>query len=297
MVDVAIIGAGPAGIAAALNVRLRNMSLMLFGARARSQKLASAKLIHNYPGFAGISGEALAAAYQKHIEAEGISVTTRVIDHVYQLEDMFYLASGDEGWEARAVVLATGVSFEHPLPGEEEIVGEGVSYCATCDGRLYKGANVLVLGYDDKSIEEALYLSELARVTYMPITKAADTQDERLQIIRDIKPSAISRRAGQTVLATDKGEFMADCAFILRGAISPNLLVAGLDAPDGHVSANKNAATNVKGLFAAGDVTGTPYQIAKAVGEGATAGLSAVAYVAAYNRSAQGKPILGGNNT
>ena len=278
MYDVAIVGGGPAGIAAALNVSLRKLSFVMFASKEASGKLISAKEIPNYPGMPDISGEALADAFQNHMRLAGISPLIRNIDHIYPMGDYYALTAGDEMWEARSVILTTGVMSQKQLEGEEELIGRGVSYCATCDGMLYKGGHVVVLGYDESSAEEAEYLSKLMRVTYLPLTKFAK-EIENAEIIRDRKALRIEKLEKGIKLITDKEEIEADCVFIFRSAVAPGTLLMGLETEDGHVLVGRDLSTNLPGVFAAGDVTGLPYQIAKAVGEGATAGLSAAKYI------------------
>ncbi|MBQ3078372.1 MAG: NAD(P)/FAD-dependent oxidoreductase [Clostridia bacterium] len=278
MVDVAIIGGGPAGIAAALNVQIRNRTLILFSKEAESKKILRAKRIDNYPGMPGISGGALSKAYRNHIEDMGIEVVLKPIDHVYAMGDYYVVTCADEMWEAKSVILATGVNDDKLIIGEEELVGQGVSYCATCDGRLYKGGSVMVIAYNESAYEEAGYLSELASVTFIPAKKGIKKPDG-MEGPDYAKPAGIRREGRRVILETDQGEFYADCAFIFRNAIAPASLVPGIDAQEGCVKVNRDLSTNLPGLFAAGDITGAPYQIAKAVGEGATAGLSAVSYV------------------
>lgn len=278
MYDVAIVGGGPSGIAAALNVRLRGLNMIMFSAQEGSRKLKSAQEIPNYPGFPNVSGEKLAGAYEEHMRSAGILPFIKTIDHIYAMGDYYALTCGDEMWEAKSVILATGVSAQKPLKGEEELIGRGVSYCATCDGMLYKGGHVIVIGYDESAREEAEYLSTLASVTYFPVTK--DAKDaENTQIIRGAKPFAIEKAERKVRLITDTGEYTGDCIFIFRSSVAPGTLLMGLETENGHAKVSRDLSTNLPGVFAAGDVTGLPYQIAKAVGEGATAGLSAVKYI------------------
>ncbi len=274
MVDIAYIGAGPAGAAAALNVRLRNRSFMLFAARPFSDKLASAKEISNYPGLPGISGIELCESFSSQLTSEGIEVTPKAIDHVYQMGDYFALTCGDEMWEARSVILATGVSASKPLENEIEMLGSGVSYCATCDGRLYKGGHVLAVSYDAQAEEEVRYLCEFSRVTYLPCFKGA-SEIEGAEYVPGVRPKGLRRQGRQIALITDTDEYFADCCFIFRSAIAPIALIAGLETDGGHAVVGRDFQTNIKGVFAAGDLTGTPYQVAKAIGEGATAELNA----------------------
>ncbi len=278
MYDVAIVGGGPAGISAALNVKIRALSMIMFSGPDGLNKVKSAKEIPNALGFPSVSGKTLADAYETHMRSAGILPFHKTIDHIYPMDDYYALTSGDEMWEARSVILATGVMSQKPIPGEEELIGRGVSYCATCDGMLYKGGHVLVLGYEESAFEECEYLLKLMKVTYFPLHKNARTVPGA-QTIENAKPVSLRKGEKGVVLNTDRGEYAGDCAFIFRSAIAPGTLLPGLETENGHILVSRNFATNLPGVFAAGDVTGLPYQIAKAIGEGATAGLSANQYI------------------
>ena len=280
MLDIAIIGSGPAGIAAAINAQIRRKSFVLFGAECESAKLRKAEKIQNFPGLPGVSGEEAAKSLTDHRVSAGIELLNKNIDHVYPMGDYYALTCADEMWEARAVILATGVSAQHMLKGEKELVGRGVSYCATCDGMLYKGRNVIVLAYDAQAKEEADYLKDICNVTYVPLSREAEIPDG-VGIISGAKPKEIVRENGAVSVKMEEGSISADCVFIFRSAIAPGILVPGLETENGYVAVKRDLSTNLPGVFAAGDVTGFPHQIAKAIGEGATAALSAVQYVSA----------------
>lgn len=283
MLDVAIVGGGPAGIAAAINVNLRGLSMVLFSGPNGLKKVKSAKEIPNYPGFANVDGETLADAYESHMRSAGILPFNKTIDHIYPMGDYYCLTSGDEMWDARCVILAAGVMNQKPIPGEEELIGRGVSYCATCDGMLYKGGHVLALGYDESAREECEYLLTLMNVSYFPLYKNASGVPNA-QNIENAHPVSIKKGEKGIVLLTDAGEFPGDCAFIFRSAVAPGTLLPGLETENGHIVVSRDLSTNLPGVFAAGDATGLPYQIAKAVGEGATAGLNAVRYIQSLSR-------------
>ncbi|MBR3928165.1 MAG: NAD(P)/FAD-dependent oxidoreductase [Clostridia bacterium] len=278
MFDVAIVGGGPAGISAALNVKIRALSMIMFSGPSGLKKVKSAKEIPNFLGFPSVSGEKLAGAYEEHMHRAGILPVMKPIDHIYPMGGYYALTSGDEMWEAKSVILTTGVTSQKPLPGEEELIGRGVSYCATCDGMLYKGGHVIVLGFEESAKEECEYLLKLMNVTYFPLYKNA-RKIEGAETIENAKPISLKKGEKGVVLLTDRGEFTGDCAFIFRSAIAPGTLLPGLETENGHIVVSRDFSTNLPGVFAAGDVTGLPYQIAKAVGEGATAGLSANRYI------------------
>ena len=283
MLDVAIVGGGPAGIAAAVNVNIRGLEMALFSGPDGLKKVKSAKEIPNYLGFPGVNGEELAGAYEEHMRLAGIFPIEKTIDHIYPMGDYYVLTSGDEMWEARSVILTTGVMNQKPIQGEEELIGRGVSYCATCDGMLYKGGHVIVLGYDESAVEECEYLLKLMKVTYFPLYKNAKGV-QGADNIENTRPLSIQKGEKGVILTTDAGEYEGDCAFIFRSAIAPGTLLMGLETENGHILVSRDLSTNLPGVFAAGDVTGLPYQIAKAVGEGAVAGLNANKYIQTLER-------------
>jgi thioredoxin reductase (NADPH) len=168
-VDVAIVGCGPAGLSAAVNVRVRNRSLLLVGPKLCSTSLHKAHRINNYLGFHGVTGEDLRQKFLAHVREMGISVTQANISGIYPVGDSFHLQVHDDFVEASAVILTTGVFAARHLPGEQELVGKGVSYCGTCDAMFYQGKTVAVVAERAEHEEEALFLAEVAaRVYYLP---------------------------------------------------------------------------------------------------------------------------------
>ncbi len=131
--DVAIIGSGPAGLAAAINAKVRNKNLILFGSADISAKLRKAPKIENYLGFVKTTGDELADTFKQHIDSMGIEITEKKVTNVYSMGDYFSLLVEGNMIEATTVVLSTGVEFSKPLKGEEEFLGRGVGYRATCD--------------------------------------------------------------------------------------------------------------------------------------------------------------------
>ena len=286
--DVAVIGTGPAGVSAAITAKVRNKSVLLLGSAEISDKVAKAHSIQNYPGLPDIPGAELAKKLREHLDQMGIEITDRRVTMIYAMGDFFSLQIDQEFVEATSVILAIGVSFGKPLPGEDENLGRGVSYCATCDGALYRGKEAVIVGYAPKEEADARFLSELAdKVTYIPVYKKDEMPSEGTELFPGIanievvcaKPEAIERRDGRMVLTTDLGEIVSDGIFLLRESVSPGKLVPGLELDGNHVKVDRKMASNLPGLFAAGDITGTPYQYIKAAGEGNVAALSAVSFI------------------
>ncbi len=278
-VDIAIIGTGPAGVSAALTATNRNKSVLLLGSRQMSEKVAKAHEIRNYPGLPAVKGEDLATAFRNHLDSMGIEITEKRVGTVYAMGDYFALQIGEEMAEAEAVILATGVVQANPLPGEKELLGRGVSYCATCDAPLYKGKTAAVIGYSPREEEEAAFLSEVcSQVTYFPVYKEETALPDSVRVIRE-KVTGIAQEDGKRIVRTENGTYAADGVFVLREAVAPDTLVPGLEADGAHVRVNRKMETSLPGVFACGDLTGTPYQYVKAAGEGNVAAISAAAYI------------------
>lgn len=277
--DIAIIGTGPAGVSAALTAVNRNKTVLLLGSGEMSEKITRAHEIRNYPGFPAVKGSDLAAAFRRHLDSAGIPVTEGRVGAVYAMGDYFALQVGEEMMEAEAVILATGVVQADPLPGEKELLGQGVSYCATCDAPLYRGKDVAVVGYSPREEAEAAFLAEVcSSVLYFPVYKDEPDLPENVKVIRE-KPVGIEKADGKRVLRTGQGEYAVEAVFVLREAVAPDQLVPGLAAEGAHVKVNRKMETELPGVFACGDLTGTPYQYVKAAGEGNVAAVSAAVYV------------------
>ncbi len=277
--DIAIIGTGPAGVSAALTAKNRNKRILLLGSRQMSEKVAKTHEIRNYPGLPFVKGEELAEAFRDQLDRMEIPVTEKRIGAVYAMGEYFALQAGEEMLEAETVILATGVVSAKTLPGEEALLGRGVSYCATCDAPLYRGRAAAVIGYSPREEAEAAFLSEVcSRVMYFPMYPEETDLPEKVEVIREVPLEILKTEAGMTV-KTAEGEHTADGVFVLREAVAPAQLVPGLETDGAHVKVNRRMETNLPGVFACGDLTGTPYQYVKAAGEGNVAAISAAAYI------------------
>ena len=283
--DIAVIGTGPAGLSAAITATIRNKTVMLLGSKDLSEKLSKAHEIQNYLGFPAIPGEKLAEAFQKHLDQMGIEITEKRINAVYAMGEYFALQAGEEMLEASSVILATGVVQGKPLPGEEELLGRGVSYCATCDAPLYRGKSTAVIGYSPREESEAAFLSEVcSEVLYFPVYKEETDLPACVRVIRE-KVTGIENANGRRLVRTEANAYPTDGVFVLREAVAPGQLVPGLETEGSHVSGNRRMEASIPGVFACGDIAGTPYQYIKSAGEGNVAALSAVAWLDQKKRS------------
>ena len=277
--DIAIIGTGPAGLEAAINAKIRNKKIIIFGNKELSQKLVKAPKVNNFLGFYNVSGKELKNHFAAHIEAMGISIVNERINNVYAMGDYFALMVNEKIYEAKSIILATGIEYTKPLKGEEKLLGKGVGYCATCDAPLYKGKTVVVVGYNSEAEEETNFVSELCGKTYyIPMYKGEYKLNSNVEIINH-KPLEIVGVDRVTKIILDHGEIITDGIFMLRDSLSPSQLVPGLEIEQGHIKVDRNMQTNIEGCFAAGDCTGKPYQYMKAAGEGLVAALGAVSYL------------------
>lgn len=283
--DIAIIGSGPAGLSAALNAKIRNKTFIIFGNNNLTPKLTKAPKINNYLGFYNIKGEELKERFNEHISSMDIEIQEERINNIYAMGDYFVLMVKDKTYEANAVILATGIEYTKPIEGEEDFVGKGVGYCATCDAPLYREKVVAIIGYNKEAEEEANYVSEItSKVYYIPMYNAEYDLKESISIIKD-KPKKVTGNLKVNKLILENQEIEVSGIFFLRDSVSPKQLVPGLKIEDGHIYVNRLMETNIKGCFAAGDCIGKPYQYIKAAGEGNIAVLSAVKYLDSINKN------------
>lgn len=277
--DIAIIGTGPAGLSAGITAKIRNKKILLIGNPNFSDKVQKAHQIQNYLGLPAISGEDLAKAFKNHINSMDITLTEGKVNAVYPMGSYFGLQVSQDIYEAETIIVATGVVTGKTFKGENELLGRGVSYCATCDAPLYRNKTVAVIGYSPKEEQEAEFLAELCeKVLYLPMYKEEVNLSDKVTIINE-KPTAIIGENKVQSLQTEKNNYEVDGIFILRDSIPPAQLVSGLEIKDNHIVVNSQMETNIKGCFACGDIVGRPYQYIKAAGQGNIAGLSAVAYL------------------
>ena len=280
--DIIILGSGPAGLAAAVAARGRNKSVLVAGNPWQDSPLARAERVDNYPGLPGRTGLALLEEFYRHASGLGADF---VVGKVLALLawNGFSLTVGSQVHQGRALILAPGVVRAAKYPGEAEYLGRGVSYCATCDGMLYRNRPVTVVGLAPDAPQEANYLHSLGcQVVYV-----APRQPQGLnEAIPYVKAGRLAIRGERTVTGLEADGALLPCAgvFILRRAVAPTDLLPALETEEGVIRVDRRMATSVPGVFAAGDCTGGPLQVSKAVGEGHVAALSACEYLDLQDR-------------
>jgi len=274
--DIAIVGSGPAGIEAAINAKIRNKNIIVFGNKDFSPKLMKAPKVNNYLGFYNLTGKELKDKFKEHMDYMNIEIVEERIDSVYAMGEYFSLMVNDKMYEARSVIIATGIEYGKPLKGEEEFLGKGVGYCATCDAPLYKGKVVTIVGYNKEAEKEANYVSELAsKVYYIPMSNGELSLNDNIEIVKGVPKEVVGEeRVKQLVL--NNHTIDTDGIFILKDSISPSQLVPGLQMEDDHIKVDRKMRTNIERCYAAGDCVGKPYQYIKSAGEGLIAALTAV---------------------
>lgn len=280
MFDCIIIGTGVAGVSAALTLKALKKNFLLIGNPELSLKVRSAEEIRNYPGLSAVSGEEMKSAFLTQLKGEGIEITEGKVNGVYPTDGGYSVLCGRQSYEARTVVLATGVQTLKAVAGEEKFLGRGVSYCAVCDGFLYKGKDIAVFVESAEDVSEVELLAGYARTIYLFVgRRGVSAKGENIVA----KEGAIAEiRGGMRVeeVVTASGEILpVDGVFMLRQSVAADTLVHGLKTENGRVTVDRECATNLAGIFAAGDITGRPYQYAKAAGEGNVCAYSVNAYL------------------
>ena len=275
--DVIVLGGGPAGLSAAVAARGRNKSVLVVGNRWQDGPLARAERVDNYLGLPGVTGMELLEQFRRHAEEMGADfVLGRVIS--LMAWNGFHLTVGSELYEGETLVLAPGVVRQAKYPGEAEYLGRGVSYCATCDGMLYRGKPVAVVGRSGDAPREAAYLKSLGcQVVYVAPKRPTALEPD----IPFLQANRLEIAGAQTVttLVADGAPIPCSGVFILRDAVAPTDLLPQLETLGGSIRVDRSMATSIPGVFAAGDCTGGPLQVSKAVGEGLIAALSAAEFL------------------
>ncbi len=266
MFDALIIGGGPAGISAALTLRQRGKSVLIVSTAVQDSPLWRAELVDNYPGMPAMSGADMLNGMHSHAKASGVEFIQGRATSVVNMGESFGVAVGADFYESSSVIMAVGAALPKGFPGEKEYLGRGVSYCATCDGMLYRSKRVAVIAQSAEADEEAEFLRSIdCDVEYFDKARAKKFEiqgEERLK-----------------TLVADGTSYEVEAVFIFRSAVATDSLLPGLGTVTNMILHDEDMATNISGVFTCGDGAGTPYQVAKAVGEGNIAGISASKYI------------------
>ena len=279
MIDIAIIGSGPAGLSAAINAIARGRKPVVYGRSMDTSFLYKAEQVDNYLGMGGLNGEEMLEKFKSHAIEQGVEIKEGRVLQIVPMGDYFAINFENEIENARAVILASGIVKGNKIQGEEEFLGRGVSYCATCDGMLYRGKDVAVIAETHEAKEDVEFLSKIARkVHYIPAEGFEIAGGGNISVYQT---KAVEVVGGDFVVALKTEEKIIECqgVFFVKGTMPFDSLVAGIELDDGMVKVDRLMQTNIEGVFAAGDCTGWPFQISKAVGEGLVAAQQADRYI------------------
>lgn len=298
MHDVIIIGGGPAGLTAGIYAVRRNLKTLLIEQTEPGGQMLLTNEVENWPGEKLISGPDLAKRMKEHARSLGVDF---LIDEVLRLEldgNKKIVKTRDKTLEAKVLIIATGGSHRHlDVVGEEDFSGKGVSYCATCDAPFFTDKTVAVIGGGNTAIEDAIYMTSVAKKTYLIHRKGIlRAEHARQKVFLDrggemVLNSVVEEISGNDVVkhvkikdlkTGDVKQLDVDGVFISIGVVPVSQLAkdTGVVTNEaGYITVNKRQETNVAGIFAAGDVTGGVHQVATAVGGGCVAGLSAYDFI------------------
>lgn len=276
--DIIIVGFGPAGISAGLNASIRRKKVLIIG--KKSKALEKSPSIKNYLGFNDIKGSDLYNNFTNHIKNYPVEILDKKIKAVYAMGEYFSVDLGEKMLTSKACIIAAGVDMGKSIEGEDEFFAKGISYCATCDASLYKGKKVVLVGMNDEAIEEANFINKMTSQTIFVNPNKKDVKlDDGIEIINKKPEKFTGKLKAESLILEDGQELKADGFFIIKNSSKPESLVPSVEIEDGHIKVNYDMTTNIKGLFACGDITGRPYQINKAAGQGQIAGLNAASFI------------------
>jgi len=298
--SIVIIGAGPAGLSAALYAARGELNPLVLTGMQPGGQAALTFTIENYPGFPdGVGGTELGDLFQKQAEKFGARVEFDSVTSVDLKTRPFLLKTYNREILAKSIIIATGASSIHlGVPGEEELTGRGVSYCATCDGWFYRGKEVIVVGGGDSALEEAIFLTRYAsKVTIVhrrdelragAILQTRAQENPKVQfmfntVIKEIKgEDKVTSVLVENVKTRERTEVPTDGVFVFIGHAPNNEIYKGQLEMDerGYIKVDRNMQTSVEGVFACGEAADGVYkQVVTSAGMGATAAIAASRYL------------------
>lgn len=299
-IDILIIGAGPAGLTAAIYARRANKSVLLLEKNGFGGQMTFSPKIENYPGFVSASGNELADAFVEQALAQGAQIELEEVLSVKKSGDVFEVETDSATHTAKAVIIASGAKHRMlGVPHEEEYVGNGISFCAVCDGAFYAGKNVAVIGGGNSALQEAILLSEQCESVTVIQNLDFLTGEKKLAEALLAKPNVKVIYGTVIKEFTGDGETLSgvitkresdgaeealpfDGVFVAIGLAPDTAFAKGLTEINdwGYVVSGEKCETECPGLFVAGDCrTKTVRQVATAVADGATAALAACAFI------------------
>ncbi|MEA4853673.1 MAG: thioredoxin-disulfide reductase [Christensenella sp.] len=299
MYDVMIAGAGPAGLTAAIYACRSGLKTLIIERAFAGGQMAISHMIDNYPGFEEeVTGAQLANSMKLQAQRAGAQIVTEEIQEFLLEDEIKEIRTSKNIYRAKNVILAMGAEPRKlGIPGEAEMIGAGVSYCATCDGAFFRGADVAVIGGGNTAVEDALYLAKFCRKIYLihrrdafrasPSLVFAAEQEENIEFVMDSVPVSVDGEytvdgvTVRNVKTDEKMKLPVTGVFFAVGQIPKTKLVQGKVKLDraGYIVAGEDCKTDVKNVFCAGDVRTKPLrQIVTAVADGAVAATAALGF-------------------
>ncbi|MBI3316536.1 MAG: thioredoxin-disulfide reductase [Candidatus Omnitrophica bacterium] len=298
--DIIIIGGGGAGLTAALYASRAKLSTLLFEKLTPGGQIALTDIVENYPGFPeAITGGEISQRMEEQAKKYGTQLLYEEVKSIHPKNNSFEVRTSNQSHETKSVILAMGASFRTlAVPGEKELTGKGVSYCATCDGAFFKEKEIIVVGGGDSAMQEGLFLTRFAtklsvvhrrdKLRASPILQERAQKNPRINFIWDTVVEKIEgdKKVQNVKLKNIKNnsvrDFRTDGVFVFVGHDPNSSLVKGLVELDekGYVKTFNTLKTSVRGIFAAGEIrSGAVKQLVSACGEGCEAALEAQAYL------------------
>ncbi len=271
MLDIAIIGAGPAGMSAGINAKVRNKKVEIFGVNPKNTWLYKAENINNHLGYRNVVGKEMIESFVLHVESEGIKINYGKVMQIMSMGDHFMINFENNIISAKKIILATGIEKKTTTSNEENYVGKAFSYCATCDGMLYKDKSVVVYGDSEEGEEDLKFLSEICKeVIYIYNYNSDKDFGDNVTVVKGKPTEVIGDNKAEGVIVDGK-EYRGDGVFFINENTPTSTLIDGLEIENSTIVTDKTFKTNIDGIYAAGDCTGWPFQVSKAVGEGLVA--------------------------
>lgn len=298
--DVIIIGAGPAGMTAAVYASRANLDTLMLERGVPGGQMADTEDIENYPGFENILGQELSTKMYEHALKFGAEYAYGDVKEVIDHGEYKEVNAGSKSYRTKTIIITTGAQYKKlGIPGENELTGRGVSYCAVCDGAFFKERELVVIGGGDSAVEEGIYLTRFAKkVTIIhrrdelraqKIIQDRAFQNEKIEFIWDTVVEEINEANGKVgsvsmknVKTKETSEFKADGVFVYIGMVplSAPFTSLGIVDEEGYVPTNENMETKVPGIFAAGDIREKGLrQVVTATGDGSIAAEMAQKYI------------------
>lgn len=298
--DVIIAGAGPAGMTAAVYASRANLDTLMLERGVPGGQMADTEDIENYPAFESIKGQELSTKMFEHAKKFGAEYAYGDIKGVEDHGSYKEVNAGSKTYKTRALIITTGAQYKKlDIPGEAELTGRGVSYCAVCDGAFYKDKEIAVIGGGDSAVEEGIYLTRFAKkVTIIhrrdelraqKIIQDRAFNNDKIEFVWDTVVEEINGEDGKVSYLSTKnvktgetGKFETDGVFIYIGMVplSEPFKSLGIVDEEGYIPTNENMETKVPGVFAAGDIRVKELrQVVTATGDGSIAAEQAQKYI------------------